>query len=318
MTKLNRNDFQLISKYSDWEGEDLDNALRENVYIHQKQWNTTLTTLLLVFGVGFIAVGIMFFFAYNWGDLSKTWKLAIVETVVVLALGAFLFFRNKTVYANILATCISFLIGVMFAVFGQVYQTGANAYDFFFGWTMAIALIVFLSDFAVLWLLYLLLISTTWHFYFTQVLGNYHDLYELLLLFILYTLSFIVSHFLSSQNKVIPNWWRHSVILIIVGLGTLISSYIITYSHREYFISIVSLLSVTIVYIAGLIYALKQRYIVLFTSILFSCILLFTNLLIVQVNDLIGSFLIGGVFMVIAVTGLVKQVVTLNKKWANE
>ncbi|MBD0405182.1 DUF2157 domain-containing protein [Flammeovirga sp. EKP202] len=318
MTKLNRNDFQLISKYSDWEGEDLDKALRENVYIDQKQWNTTLSTLLLVFGVGFVAVGIMFFFAYNWGDLSKTLKLAIVETVVVLALGAFLFFRNKTVYANILATCIAFLIGVMFAVFGQVYQTGANAYDFFLGWTMAIALIVFLSDFAVLWLLYLLLISTTWHFYFTQVLDSFHDLYELLLLFILYTLAFVVSHFLSSQNKVIPNWWRYSVILIIVGLGTLISSYIITHSNRDNFISIVSSLSVIIVYVAGLIYALKQRYIVLFASILFSCILLFTNLLIVQVNDLIGSFLIGGVFMVISVTGLVKQVVRFNKKWANE
>ena len=30
----------------------------------------------------------------------------------------------------------TFLIGTLFAVFGQIYQTGADAYDLFLGWTL--------------------------------------------------------------------------------------------------------------------------------------------------------------------------------------
>ncbi|WP_315814113.1 hypothetical protein [Paraflavitalea speifideaquila] len=48
-------------------------------------------------------------------------------------------------------TAAAVLLGVLMAVFGQVYQTGANAYDLFLSWTIAITLWVVIANFALLY-----------------------------------------------------------------------------------------------------------------------------------------------------------------------
>ena len=86
---------------------------------------------LLAVGVGFTVAGIIFFFAYNWEELPKFAKLGIVEVLLVASVLLATFTHWNKLVKQILLTEATFLIGTLFAVFGQIYQTGADAYDLF-------------------------------------------------------------------------------------------------------------------------------------------------------------------------------------------
>jgi uncharacterized membrane protein len=64
----------------------------------------------------------------------------------------------------------SFLVGAFLALFGQIYQTGADAYELFLGWAALIAGWVLISRFSFLWVLLLVLLETGYILYWVQVL----------------------------------------------------------------------------------------------------------------------------------------------------
>ena len=70
---------------------------------------------------------------------------------------------------KILLTGATFLIGTLFAVFGQIYQTGADAYDLFLGWTLFTILWAVAIRFAPLWLTFIGLLCTTIWLYNIQI-----------------------------------------------------------------------------------------------------------------------------------------------------
>ena len=110
---------------------------RQALYADKKQWNQFLFCFLLAVGVGFTVAGIIFFFfAYNWDELPKFAKLGIVEVLLIASVLLVTFTRWNKLVKQILLTGATFLIGTLFAVFGQIYQTGADAYDLFLGWTL--------------------------------------------------------------------------------------------------------------------------------------------------------------------------------------
>ena len=97
---------------------------RQSMYADKKQWNQFLSIFLLAAGVGFTMAGIIFFFAYNWEDLPKFAKLGIVQTLLVASVLLTIFTRWNVLIKQIILTGATFLIGTLFAVFGQIYQTG--------------------------------------------------------------------------------------------------------------------------------------------------------------------------------------------------
>ena len=99
---------------------------RQALYADKKQWNQFLSVFLLAVGVGFTVAGIIFFFAYNWDELPKFAKLGIVEVLLVASVLLATFTRWNKLVKQILLTGATFLIGTLFAVFGQIYQTGAD------------------------------------------------------------------------------------------------------------------------------------------------------------------------------------------------
>jgi uncharacterized membrane protein len=139
----------------------MDRILKEQVYNDKDAWSKFLRLFLISLGVGFTTAGIIFFFAYNWADLHKFIKIGLVEGVVIATALAAVYSRIPSDIRNILLTGASILVGVLYAVFGQIYQTGANAYDLFLGWTLFITLWVLISNFAPLWLVFIILINTT-------------------------------------------------------------------------------------------------------------------------------------------------------------
>ena len=89
----------------------------------------------LLFSVIFLIAGVTSFTAYNWASMSNIEKLAIPSVLIVAGLVAYLFLE-KEIYKNLAIFFSSFMIGTLFAVYGQVYQTGADVWILFRNWAI--------------------------------------------------------------------------------------------------------------------------------------------------------------------------------------
>ena len=89
----------------------------------------------LLFSVIFLIAGVTSFTAYNWVSMSNIEKLAIPSVLIVAGLVAYLFLE-KEIYKNLAIFFSSFMIGTLFAVYGQVYQTGADVWILFRNWAI--------------------------------------------------------------------------------------------------------------------------------------------------------------------------------------
>jgi uncharacterized membrane protein len=143
-----------------------DEALK---FIHPLDWWYWTNRFLLFFGAALVLAGIVFFFAFNWEVMTPLLKFTLIEVgILACVLGAFKTGLDK-ITGKMLLMSAAVLVGVFLAVFGQVYQTGADAYELFLGWLLLIAGWVIISRFAALWLLWLILINTALIFYWEQV-----------------------------------------------------------------------------------------------------------------------------------------------------
>jgi len=125
---------------------------------------------LMALGAGQFLAGVVFFFAYNWHDLSDLAKFAIVETALVIAAGGALLVGLDRAFGQVLLIVASVLTGVLLAVIGQVYQTGADAFELFVAWAALILPWAIISRSAVHWLLWLVVAEAALALYGGQVL----------------------------------------------------------------------------------------------------------------------------------------------------
>ena len=133
-------------------------------------WQRFTNVLLLLLGAAFTLSGIFFFFAYNWADMHHFLKFGLIEAAIV---GAVIMAWQQGLDRLTGKTALlmaAMLVGALFAVFGQVYQTGADAYTLFLNWMLLISGWVIISAFPPLWLLWLALLNLTWGLYWGQVL----------------------------------------------------------------------------------------------------------------------------------------------------
>lgn len=101
-------------------------------------WAAWAGRAVLAIGAGHLLAGIVFFFAYNWADMPAVAKFAVVEAGIVLACAGSWLAGIDRPAGQILLIGASILVGVLLAVVGQVYNTGADAYSLFVAWTLLI------------------------------------------------------------------------------------------------------------------------------------------------------------------------------------
>jgi uncharacterized membrane protein len=316
MSKISRDDIYIISQNSNWSKEGVSTILNKIVYNSSADWKQFLRLFFMSLGVVFSIAGIIFFFAYNWASLHKFVKIGLIEGLVIIAtLVALLPNLNKLI-KNLALTSAAMLVGVLFAVFGQIYQTGANAYDFFLGWTLFITLWVLISNFAPLWLIYLTLINTTLILYAQQVAHDWSFAYITLLLFILNTSFLIFFIFLGKKisNISIPNWFTNIIALAAVFVTTIGISTGIFNSYESSFA--VLILSTIIVFGLGVVYSLKVKSVFYISIIAFSLIVIISALLMKLSNEYF-MFLFVTLFIIASVTLVIKNLIDLQKKWSN-
>ncbi len=122
-------------------------------FLPQQQWRRWIMRLSLGLGTALLLLGIVFFFAYNWHDMPKWSKLALLEGAMVASFVLAIIVGLKKLLGQCLLLAGTVFIGVFFAVFGQIYQTGADAWQLFALWSVLMLGFVWLSHFSIQWIL---------------------------------------------------------------------------------------------------------------------------------------------------------------------
>jgi uncharacterized membrane protein len=121
-------------------------------------------------GVAHLLAGIVFFFAYNWDDLTPFAKFAILQSGIIISVVAAMFAKLERLVGQVLLIAGSVLVGGLFAVIGQVYQTGADAFDLFATWAILIVPWVVASRSATHWFVWLVIVYVAFNLFAFQVL----------------------------------------------------------------------------------------------------------------------------------------------------
>jgi uncharacterized membrane protein len=133
-------------------------------------WLRWALRAMLALGVAHLLAGIIFFFAYNWDDLTPVGKFAILQGGIVISVVAAMIANLERLRGQVLLIASSVLVGGLFAVIGQVYQTGADAFDLFVTWAILIIPWVIASRSAAHWLVWLVVVYVAFNLYAFQVL----------------------------------------------------------------------------------------------------------------------------------------------------
>lgn len=127
---------------------------------------TKIKNFLLNFSVIFFLAAVTSFTAYNWKIMTALQKLSIPSILIVLNIGTYYSLKNEK-YKKLVLLAACFLIGVLFATFGQVYQTGANTWILFRNWSLFIIFPAILSASYSIFFLFLVTICLANYFALT-------------------------------------------------------------------------------------------------------------------------------------------------------
>ena len=137
-------------------------ATHLEVYPSKRTWLDFFDKALLIIGAVALVLSLVFFIAYNWQNLGKIGKFALVEGALAITIALYVslsFRRQFQLIRQLLLLIASIITGSLLGLFGQIYQTGADTWQLFFGWALLITPWVMIARFPALWLLWLGLIN---------------------------------------------------------------------------------------------------------------------------------------------------------------
>lgn len=290
---------------------------RQTKYADKRQWNQFLSIFLLAAGVGFTVAGVVFFFAYNWEDLPKFGKLGIVQVLLAASVLLTVFTRWNRLIKQVLLTGATFLVGTLFAVFGQIYQTGADAYDLFLGWTLFTLLWAIAARFTPLWLMLIGLICTTIWLYCVQIVPD--KPYQVALLTNAVTwicaLATVVTEWMMIKGKLgRKNYWFAQFLCLatVVHAGYLMMMAIC----MDDVILSIPLVSTVLLFSAGLWFGWRRRDLFYLSIIPFTALMILLTLFINHSEfSNVNIFLFSGVIVIAGTTLLIYTILHLKKQW---
>lgn len=157
------------------DGAKLSEALRlTDVLPTASHWRRFIDKLLLGLGALLVVSGVIFFFAYNWGELSRFSRFALVEGLIVITLLAVWHLGLDKLSGKATLMAAGVLVGALLALVGQTYQTGADTYELFAVWCVLILPWAALSRFDLMWLFSLLLLNVAIILYYKTFGGFFN------------------------------------------------------------------------------------------------------------------------------------------------
>jgi uncharacterized membrane protein len=267
-------------------------------------------------GLGFFVAGVVFFFAFNWEQLHRFAKLGLVQGLFLILAGLAWVLRKSVLLHRLLLTAAAVMIGVIFAVFGQIYQTGANAYDFFLSWWIFVLIWSVYLVFEPMWFLLITLANITLYMFMEQettyLTGSRAFIAFILLNVVFYIIVLLMRNY---REALKANWLIYLLTLYLAGVMSFGFTIGLFSKWGNGFLVLVVLEAVLL--ITATWYSLRKKDIFLLTIVGLSGMIIVLDL-INKIRFSEFSFLLSGLWIIGSLTLLVKQLVQLQKKWRNE
>lgn len=219
-----------------------------------KEWHGFIDKLLLWFGVISLVVAILFFMAYNWNEMGVFFKFALVETFLALFVGAYWYLGAESLSAKASLMGATILLGVLLALIGQTYQTGADPWQLFFYWAILMLPWAYIGQFSAIWVLWIVVVNISITLY-TETFGRVFNIYyysqyaSLWLLFIFNTLALITWESLKKRVAWLNNHWSTRLLGMVVIFSITCLALIFIFERDTAFISLpLSALALSFVY----------------------------------------------------------------------
>ena len=298
-------------------------------------WQRYLNLLFLLLTVGFLTSGVITLIAANldyFSDLAKIYGLQTL-LVVTVVLGIYCFIRESRRQAKeklkwktySLFFVVSVLIGALFALVGQTYQTGADVWQLFVVWTLCQLPFLLLFPNVASALLFAATANIAFYLF------NEQNAYNSMGYAVLINTGFLVVSELFSKTfhdqhwRILPKVFLVLTFASLFGLTVIYDVYFHAYAWGELGRSSLSSLQIAIPALVA--FYIYQKYRFDFINLIISVIALLgaycflASLLIRGVEDGVVLGLIGFIFTVMAIKWLVKlykQEYPNNKKfhWA--
>lgn len=314
---LRRQQIHLLSRYSNLNEKAVEELLSAKVYHGKAEWYRFLQLSMLALGAGFTLSGIVFFFAYNWDDLHRFLKLGVIAGLVVLTASLSLKKSFQPVLRKVLLSAAAVLVGVLFAVFGQIYQTGADAYDFFLAWTVFITLWVIVSDFPPLWLGYVVLLNITLMTYMDQMQRQWPTVMFFSVLFFFNAILLIIASYFSGRSAAfrLPTWVGQTLALVTIIFGTIGVINGIMGSYHPVFPSLLA--GIVVLYPLALHHGYQQRRLFWPAVISLSVVIIVTTWFI-RISDGSWMYLFNTLFIAGSIGAVIGYLIKLQRKWNHE
>ncbi len=188
-------------------------------------WRRFIERMLLGLGILSIAIGIVFFIAYNWHNFGKFGKFALVEGVLLLSVSPIVRYEPDSRIGRYALTGASIVVGALWALFGQIYQTGADTWELFAVWGISILPWVVWGRFVPLWLLWVAIVNVSVALYFGTRRFDLFDLFwsyrqTLLALFVFNLFVLGIREFLRPQRFDGSRYFARIVATVIAIVAT--------------------------------------------------------------------------------------------------
>lgn len=141
-------------------------------------WRRFVDRLLLGFGVLCVGAGAVFLVAANWKAMGHYLKFGLVELGIVAAVAVCWRQGLDTRTGRAALVGASLMTGALLALVGQVYQTGADTFELFAAWAVAIAAWVAVARMPSLWLLWLGIVDAAIVLWFVTFPGMFRWLFN--------------------------------------------------------------------------------------------------------------------------------------------
>lgn len=138
----------------------------------RESWYGFAHSRLLLVGACLCAAGVIFFVAANWGALHPWTRMGLVAGALVAAALAAGALGLGTLPGRAALLLSGLLFGPLVAIYGQTYQTGADAWELFTLWAAVFTGHALLARLGVTWMVWLALAHTAALAWTVQTLGG--------------------------------------------------------------------------------------------------------------------------------------------------
>lgn len=161
----------------------------------EHDWFGFISQFLMWAGGVAIAVGMTFFFAFNWDVMGRFAKFGLLEAIMLVAASIYSRLEHQRTSSTVSLLGMALLTGALLALTGQTYQTGADPWQLFAVWAALITPWAAIGRSSTLWILWIGLVNLSMMLYLNTFRGMFGFLFreeEWLWIFLVVNTAFVV------------------------------------------------------------------------------------------------------------------------------